>query len=114
MKVVFTIILLVLILLALSSGISKVLLMPQEVEFFGKYGFSNPLLLAFGLVQVIGGLLMIFTRTRFAGAALVAITFLISLAVLLMAGNIPVAVVTLIAALLLGVIMKQSWPSSAR
>lgn len=45
MKVVFIIILFVLILLALSSGISKVLLMPQEVEFFGKYGFSNPPLL---------------------------------------------------------------------
>jgi len=109
MKVMFTIILVILILLALSSGLTKVTLMQQDVDFFGKYGFSNPILVAYGLVQIVGGVLLAFRQTRFVGATIVAITFLISLAVLLMDGNIPVSIVTFVATLLLGVIMKQSW-----
>lgn len=113
MKIVSTIILVVLILLAVSSGITKVALMQQDVDFFGKYGFSNPILIAYGLVQVIGGVLMAFRRTRFVGAATVAITFLISLVVLLMEGDLPVSIVTVVATLLLGVTMKQSWKTAA-
>jgi hypothetical protein len=114
MKAVSTIILAILILLAVSSGITKILLMQQDVNFFGKYGFSNPILIAYGLVQLIGGLLLLFTITRFVGATIVAITFLISLVMLLMEGNIPVSIATVIATLLLGVIMKQSWQPAAR
>ena len=113
MKTVSTIILVILIFLAVSSGITKVILMQQDVEFFGKYGFSNPILIIYGLVQLVGGVLLVFKRTRFVGAAIVAITFLISLAVLLMEGNIPVSIVTIVATLLLAVIMKQSWNTTA-
>ncbi len=112
MKIVSTIILVVLILLAVSSGITKVALMQQDVDFFGKYGFSNPILIVYGLVQIIGGLLMVFRRTRFSGAAVVAVTFLISLAVLLMEGNLPVSIATIVATLFLGVTMKQSWKTA--
>ena len=38
-----------------------------------------------------------------------AVTFLISLVVLLMEGNIPVSIATVVATLFLGVIMRQSW-----
>ena len=109
MKIVSTTILAILILLAVSAGTTKILLMPQDVDFFGKYGFTNPVLIAFGLVQLFGGVLLVMPKTRFFGAAIVAVTFLISLVVLLLEGNIPVSIVTLIATLLLGVIMKQSW-----
>lgn len=114
MKAVSTIILVVLILLAVSSGITKILLIQQDVDFFGKYGFSNPILVIYGCVQLIGGLLMVFARTRFVGAAIVAVTFLISLVVIALEGNIPVGVVTLIATMLLGVVMKQSWRPAAK
>ena len=109
MKTVSTVILVVLILLAVSSGITKVALLQQDVDFFGKYGFSNPLLIVYGLVQLIAGVLMAFSRTRFVAASIVAITFLMSLAMLLMEGDLPVSVATLVATLLLGVVMKQSW-----
>ena len=59
-----------------------------------------------------GGVLLVFSRTRFVGAAIVAVTFLVSLVVLLMDGNIPVSIVTAIATVLLGAVMKQSWPRS--
>ena len=96
-------------LLAISSGVTKILLLPQDVEFFGRYGFFNPMIVAFGAAQLIGGIMLPFAKTRFAGAAIVAVTFLVSLVVLLMDGNVPVSVVTLIATLLLAMVMKSSW-----
>ena len=110
MKVVSTIILVVLVLLAVSSGVSKMLLMEQDVTFFGKYGFSSPILMSFGFAQLAGGLLMMFPKTRFAGASIVAITFMVSLALLVLEGNIPVSIITGFATLLLAVIMKQNLP----
>jgi hypothetical protein len=113
MKAVSIGILAILTLLAVSSGITKILLMPQDVLFFGKYGFSDPLLIAYGSVQLLGGFLLVFTKTRFAGAAIVAVTFLVSLALLLMEGNVPVSIVTAVATLLLVVVMKRSWQPAA-
>ena len=107
MKIAFVILLVILTFLAVSSGMTKILLLQQEVEFFGRFGFSNPLLIAFGAVQLIGGVLLPFKKTRFTAAAIVASTFLVSLVILLMDGNIPMSIVTLIAALLLFLVMKQ-------
>ncbi len=109
MKIVFRIILTILVLLAVASGTTKILLMEQDADFFGKYGFSDPILVIFGLAQLIGGLLMTFVKTRFVGATVVAITFLVSLALVLLEGNMAVSVITGVALLLLVVIMKQSW-----
>ncbi|MGI9237969.1 MAG: DoxX family protein [Woeseiaceae bacterium] len=112
MKIVLAILLAILTFLAVFSGITKISLMPQDVEFFGQYGFSNAMLIVFGAVQLIGGILLPFKKTRFWGATIVAITFLISLAILLMDGNIPVSVVTAVATLLLFLVMKLSWRSN--
>lgn len=108
MKIISTVILVVLILLAVMSGFAKATLVQQEVEFFGTYGLSNLTLVCYGLVQIIGGLMMIFGKTRFAGAAIVAITFFISLVLLLKEGNLPVSAATIVAILLLGVVLKQN------
>jgi len=82
--------------------------MQQDVDFFGKYGFSNPILMFYGAIQLIGGVLLPFKKTRFIGAAISAITFAISLVVLLLEGNIPVSIVTVIATVLLGCVMMRS------
>ncbi|MBT8083689.1 MAG: hypothetical protein KJN72_00585 [Woeseia sp.] len=114
MKTAFAILLVILTLLAVSSGATKIVLMQQDVEFFGRYGFSNIMLIAFGLAQLIGGAMMPLKKTRFVGAAIVASTFLVSLALLLMDGNIPVSIVTAIATLMLFVVMKLSWQRHAK
>jgi len=108
MSIFFKIILVVLIFLATSSGITKIMLMQQDVEFFGKYGFTNTLLVVFGAAQLIGGILLIIQKARFIGAAIVAVTFLISAVLLIMDNNIPVTIVTFIAVAMLGLVMKQS------
>ena len=114
MKIAFAVLLAILTFLAVSSGMTKILLMQQDVEFFGRYGFTHLALIAFGAAQLIGGILLPFPKTRFAGAAIIATTFLVSLVVLLMDGNIPVSIVTLIATLLLFVVMKLSWQSNSK
>ena len=112
MKITFTIILVILTFLAISSGMTKVMLLQQDVEFFGRYGFSDAILMAYGAVQLIGGVMLPFRKTRFYGAAVVMVTFLISLVVLLMDGNIPVSIATVVMTSLLGVVMKQSWKTA--
>ena len=108
MRIASTLVLVLLIFLSMFSGATKVALMPEDVDFFGRYGFSNPMLIAFGATQFIGGVLMPFRRARFVGAAIAAITFLVSLVLLLMDGNMPVSIVTAVATFLLGIVMKQS------
>ena len=113
MRIASTLVLVLLIFLSVFSGVTKIALMPEDVEFFGRYGFSNPTLIAFGFTQLTGGILMTFRRTRFVGAAIVAITFLVSLVLLLLGGNVPVSIVTAVATLLLGIVMKRSWSTQS-
>jgi len=68
-----------LVFLAVAAGLSKLMLMQQEVNFFGTYGFDESLIIVFGIVQVAGGALLIFRDTRRVGAAFIAVTFLFSI-----------------------------------
>lgn len=108
MKIFFNMVLVILIFLAISSGITKIMLMQQDVDFFGQYGFTNPILIAFGFAHLLGGGLLAIPKTRIIGAIIVAITFLISAVILVMASNFPIAIVTLVCVLLLGFVLKQS------
>ena len=87
----------ILVFLAVSSGVTKIALMEQDVAFFGAYGFTNPLLMAFGAIQLVGGLLLIAPKTRKVGAILVGITFAISAVLLFLHGSIIQGLVTCVA-----------------
>lgn len=94
---VFNYVLLVLVtILALLAGVAKVMLMEQEVNTFGPYGFSNALLVIFGVLQLLGAIAIALPKFRLKGAAIVAISFIVSAVVLAVAGNIPMAGVTLL------------------
>ena len=114
MKIFHKVILVILVFLAVSSGITKMLLMQQDVAFFGKYGFTNSILIAYGAAQLLGGVLLVLPKSRVIGAALVAITFLISAVVLAMDGNTPVTIITLVCVLLLGFIIKHALNKSSQ
>ena len=113
MKLFVNVVLVILVLLAGLSGVSKVMLMPQDVEFFSQYGFTNSVLIIFGVVQLLGGLLLIFSKTRIIGAIIVLLTFLISAVVLLMSGKIMVAFITLVFVGLAGLIINQTLNAKA-
>ena len=108
MNLAFKIILWILVFLAISSGVAKIMLMPQDVEFFSTYGFNPAMIIVFGVTQLIGGILMVIPKMRMYGAIVVAITFLVSLALLVMDGNMLVSGITVIATVLLGWVAKSS------
>jgi len=108
MKIPFYVILIILVFLAVSSGVTKIMLMQQDVDFFGQYGFTNPNLIVYGISQLVGGVLLAIPKTRVMGAIVVGITFLISATLLIMANNIPFTIITLICVLLLAFIVKKS------
>jgi hypothetical protein len=105
-KILFYIVLVIVVCLAITSGVTKIMLQPQDVELFAEYGFSNPILIMYGCIQLIGGILLAAPKTRTVGAALIAVTFLISAAVLALSGNIAVTLVTLVFTILIGFIVK--------
>ena len=108
MAIFHNITLAILVVLAVASGATKILLMQQDVEFFGEYGFTDPILVTYGVIQLIAGVLLALPGTRIVGACVVAATFVISAAVLVMAGKIAVAIITLVCVVLLGFIVNRS------
>lgn len=87
--------------LGVAAGIAKMLQTPQEMAFFQEQmGFSAEAIMAFGLLQLIAGVMLIFKKTRMIGAALLGITLLLSSIVIFMAGEIVFGVVSLIPVLL--------------
>ncbi len=71
--------------------------MPQDVEFFGRYGFNIPMIIVFGIVQITGGALMAIPVTRVTGVVIVSLTFILSLVLLISDRNGPFSIATIIA-----------------
>ena len=87
--------------LAFVSGVAKVLLLEVDVEFYSNFGFTSAMLIAFGVVQLVGGVMLLMPKTQKLGAAFIAVTFAISTALLVKAENWPVTGITGIALILL-------------
>ncbi|MFT6267142.1 MAG: hypothetical protein ACJAWS_003309 [Oleiphilaceae bacterium] len=108
MKIFINYILAVLVFLAMSWGTNKVMLMQQDVAFFGAYGFTHSTLIIYGIIQLTGDFLLALRKTRALGALVVAITFTISWVMLFILGNVLISIITLICIVLLGFVNKLS------
>ena len=117
MKIAVMVLAVLIGLLSIAAGGAKVALVPAEVEFLGQFGFSNALTMAFGLVQVLGGLLIFIPVTRFYGAVIAAAAFALSAVLVLASGNAAFAGVSLVPVLLAGFVGYRSFagrPSTDR
>ena len=83
-------------LLSIAAGAAKIALVPAEVEFLQQFGFTDLLVICFGAVQVIGGLLIFVPASRLYGAIVVALGFLLSVALILSTGNFAFAAASLV------------------
>ena len=108
MRYLYLLLLAMLVLLSVSSGVVKVMQMPQEVAFFAIIGFSKSILIAFGAIQIVSGLMMIHPKTRFAGALIVYVTFLISAVPLVLAEHRLLVMLTVVVIVLLGLVMRKT------
>ncbi len=105
MKLAFTILAVSIGLLSVAAGGAKVALVPEEAAFLAQFGFSDLATRAFGIVQVLAGVLLVVPATRMPGALLAAAGFAVSAALVFSDGNaafggvslIPVALALLIA-----------------
>lgn len=84
-------------LLGVAAGVSKIMQIPQEMAFFqGEMGYSSELIVAFGAFQLLGGLLIVFKKTRLAGALLLGLTLFLSCIVVFMSGKVLFGLVSAI------------------
>jgi len=108
MKTAQKILLILITLLAIAAGVAKVMQVPNEVAFFENLGLSTTLLLAFGVLQILGGILLVIPKTRVFGIGLTALMFLASAIMLFMSGTIPFALVSLLPVVLTLLLLKTA------
>jgi hypothetical protein len=104
LKIVNMLIIGVVALLSIAAGLAKVMQTEQEMAFLQGFGFSGALVIAFGLIQLAGGILLVLPKTRITGVVLAAAAFAVSALLIFFGGNwvfgllstIPVALACLI------------------
>ncbi len=82
--------------LSLMTGAVKLAYMEDEMVIFRGAGFPDTLTVAFGVVQIVGGLLLLPNATTKVGAWVMVPTFLIATGVLFVNGLIPFGVFSLL------------------
>ena len=65
-------------LLSIATGIFKILQQEADIELFEAIGFSATATLVLGIVQLIGGLMLIPEKTRKSGAFVMVLTFIVA------------------------------------
>ena len=96
-----TLIWILLALLGVAAGVAKMLQSPQEMAFFhDQLGFNAEAIMAFGLLQFVAGVMLVFEKTRLVGAALLGVTLLLSSIAIFMAGQISFGVISLLPVLM--------------
>lgn len=109
MKTAITVLAVALGLLSIAAGLAKVTLVPEEATFLHQFSFTDTSIIAFGLVQALGGVLMVIRRTRAYGALVCAAGFALSAGLLLVAGNLSFGGVSLLPVLLTGFVAYQAF-----
>ena len=85
------------------------LLVPEESEFLAQFGFTDPVTMTFGALQITGGLLLLVPATRLYGAVLCALCFAASFGMILTTGDLLFACVSLLPVLISGFIALRCW-----
>lgn len=112
MKVVNVVLIAVIALLSVAAGLAKVLQNQQEMEFLQGVGLSPAVIIAFGSMQLAGGVLLLFKSTRIVGAVLATLAFVVSSLLIFVAGNTAFGWVSVIPAVLACVILYQAITTS--
>jgi hypothetical protein len=107
-KIINLLIVVIIALLSIAAGLAKVMQTQQEMEFLQGLGLNSFLIVGFGLVQIIGGVLLVPKKTRMPGAILVALALVVSTALIFIGGNFAFGLFSVIPIALAGVIIYQT------
>jgi hypothetical protein len=108
LKIVNILIVAVIAILSVAAGLAKVMRSPQEIEFLQGLGLSIFVIMVYGLIQIIGGVLMAPEKTRMPGAVLVTLGFVVSTVLIFIGGNVTFGLISVIPAALAGVISYKA------
>lgn len=112
MKILRIISLVLITVLGLASGIAKVMQMPDDKAFFLGAGLTIELLILLGAIQLLSAALLMPAKTRRVGAALMAVSFLISTVVIVINGQMTFAVLSCVPIALAALLIWQ--PTDSR
>jgi hypothetical protein len=107
-KIINILIVVIIALLSIAAGLAKVMQTQQEMELLQGLGLNSFLIVGFGLVQIIGGVLLVPKKTRMPGAILVALALVVSTALIFIGGNFAFGLFSVIPVALAGVIIYQT------
>ena len=108
MKIVNILIIAIIVVLSIAAGLAKVMQTQQEMEFLQGFGLSSALIVSFGLVQILGGVLLVPQKTRLAGAVLATSALVVSTVLIFVGGNLAFGLVSILPIALACVIIYQS------
>jgi len=108
LKIVNILIIAIVALLSIAAGLAKVMQTPQEMEFLQSFGLSSALIVAFGLVQMSGGVLLVPQKTRMLGAVLATTALVVSTVLIFVGGNFVFGLISILPIALACVIIYQS------
>tara|TARA_R110002073_G_scaffold92685_16_gene217192 strand:- start:1278 stop:1622 length:345 start_codon:yes stop_codon:yes gene_type:complete len=109
MRLFMIILLVILIILSLAAGAAKITQMADDVRYLHAVGLTKPLIILFGLLQLAGGIMLIFPQIRRTGALIALVTFLISSIVIFLSGAYIFGVISLIPAILAAVFIDYGY-----
>jgi hypothetical protein len=99
-KILNIIILSIVALLSIAAGAAKLMLVPEEVAFLQEFGIGTNLMLLYGTIQAVSGVLSFIPKTKRIGLTLAAIAFTGSSVLIFFSGNIKFGVVSLVPVIL--------------
>jgi len=113
-KVVNILIIAIIALLSIAAGLAKVMQTQQEMEFLQGVGLSSVMIVAFGLVQISGGVLLVARKTRMLGAVLATSALVVSTVLIFFGGNLVFGLVSILPIALACVIIYLSARTSKK
>lgn len=96
MKILNLALIAIITLLTIAAGVAKILQSPEEVKFLQGFGFNSALIIAFGVVQVIGGIFLALPKARKWGALITSVGFSISSILIGLSGNLVFSLVSML------------------
>jgi len=85
----------ILILMSLAAGAAKILQMPQELEFLSHLGMGARAVMLLGIIQAVGGVLLVPPQSRRIGALIAIVALIVSGLALFTSGNTGIGLITL-------------------
>lgn len=100
MNILYKIAIAIVVLLSLAAGAAKIMQAPQEAAFFEAVGLAPIFMIGLGVLQVLGGILIAIPKSRRMGAIVAALSFLVSVVMIVKTGQVGFALVSLLPVML--------------